>query len=398
MVEQFNSLLASAASLGCSDIFLSPDVPVMVNLNGDHVDAKSINLDNSDILFSKTDVNEILSKIGTRASQDNIKSRDLDYRYTIKSNEKKVLSFRVSGVSTVSKFQENDIEITFRTFPDSVPSVQQLGIPQQIINCVTNKKYGMFLISGATGSGKTTSLASLLDYVAKNTSKRIITYEAPVEFVHKHAQIRQTEVYRQLIDFKRAVRNSLRRAPHIIMYGEIRDSETIESAVNVCQTGHFVLSTTHTNSVEATIPRLVDEFDSSKKLSTTMSLITNVEGIVHQRLVKARNGGRVALFSYLIFNDSIRDEIRAKMLSKDLQIVLSDICKREGETIASYAEKVFLQGDITITTLISECDFISSEKCLVNYLRSLREKCMQKKEAYEEALVEIHNELEKYDE
>ena len=90
MVEQFNSLLASAASLGCSDVFLSPDVPVMVNINGDHDDARSINIDNSDTLFSKTDVNEILAKIGTRASQDNIKSRDLDYRYTIKSNEKKV--------------------------------------------------------------------------------------------------------------------------------------------------------------------------------------------------------------------------------------------------------------------------------------------------------------------
>jgi twitching motility protein PilT len=212
-----------------------------------------------------------------------------EYRFRVN------LFFQVDGVSGV-----------FRTIPTTMPTVESLGLPL-IINSFCDIPRGLVLVTGPTGSGKTTTLASIINRINLTKKKHIITIEDPVEFVYKDAKsiVNQRAVGQDALSFADSLRAALREDPDVILVGEMRDLETIETAMHAAETGHLVLSTLHTVDAKETIGRIVGMFPGNEQNRIKMSLASVLQGIISQRLVKTINGGRCAAVEILVKNSRI---------------------------------------------------------------------------------------------
>jgi twitching motility protein PilT len=224
-------------------------------------------------------------------------------------------SYQLPGVCRfrVNLFrQQGHLAFVMRQLPLSIPDPGPLGIPQAVINLTTLKR-GLVLITGATGSGKSTTLAALLGIINSNYKKHIITVEDPIEYVHTHKQseVNQREVGVDTKSFANALRAMLREDPDVILVGEMRDAETIEIALTAAETGHLVFSTLHTNSAPATIDRIIDVFPANKQDQIRTQLANVIEGICCQQLLKKREGkGRIAAHEVMLATPAIRNLIR----------------------------------------------------------------------------------------
>ncbi len=207
-----------------------------------------------------------------------------EYRFRVN------LFFQVDGVSGV-----------FRTIPMTMPTVEDLKLPD-VLNSFCNIERGLVLVTGPTGSGKTTTLASLINKINLTQKKHIITIEDPVEFVYKDASsiVNQRAVGQDAISFGDSLRAALREDPDVILVGEMRDLETIETAMHAAETGHLVLSTLHTVDAKETIGRIVGMFPGNEQNRIKMSLASVLQGVVSQRLVKTVDGGRTAAVEVLV--------------------------------------------------------------------------------------------------
>jgi twitching motility protein PilT len=198
-----------------------------------------------------------------------------------------------------------------RQIPSTVRSAEEMGLPKPILDlCFLNK--GLVLVTGPTGSGKSTTLAAMVDHVNRNRDDHILTIEDPVEFVHenKRCLVNQREVGTHTQSFKAALRAALREDPDIVLVGELRDLETIAIAIETAETGHLVFGTLHTNSAPSTVDRLIDQFPTDRQAQIRTMLSESLRGVVTQVLCKRKGGGRVAAMEILLVSSGVANLIR----------------------------------------------------------------------------------------
>jgi len=214
--------------------------------------------------------------------------------------------FRVSVFT-----QRGNIGMVLRQIPTTMLTPEQLGLPDVVTKLVL-KPRGLMLVTGPTGSGKSTTLASLVNYINENVDHHIITIEDPIEFYHYHKKstVNQREVGVDVPSFAEAIRRALRQDPDVILVGELRDLETIEAAITAAETGHVVFGTLHTNSAQGTVNRIIDAFPGNLQDQIRTQLSTSIIGVVAQTLIPKIGGGRVAAYEILICTSSVANLIR----------------------------------------------------------------------------------------
>lgn len=289
-------LLAFGVKNGASDLHLSAGLPPMIRVDGD---VRRINLPPMDHKQVHSLIYDIM----------NDKQRK-DYEEFLETD----FSFEVPGVARfrVNAFNQNrGAGAVFRTIPSKVLSMEDLGHGQVFRN-ICEFPRGLILVTGPTGSGKSTTLAAMLDFINENRYEHILTIEDPIEFVHesKKCLVNQREVHRDTLGFAEALRSALREDPDIILVGEMRDLETIRLALTAAETGHLVFGTLHTTSAAKTIDRVVDVFPAAEKAMVRSMLSESLQAVISQTLLKKNGGGRVAAHEIMIGTPAIRNLIR----------------------------------------------------------------------------------------
>ncbi|MBM95465.1 MAG: twitching motility protein PilT [Oceanospirillaceae bacterium] len=289
-------LLAFSAKQGASDLHLSAGLPPMIRVDGD---VRRINLPALDHKEVHSLVYDIM----------NDKQRK-DYEEYLETD----FSFEVPGVARfrVNAFNQNrGAGAVFRTIPSKVLTMDKLGMGQ-VFKDLSSLGRGICLVTGPTGSGKSTTLAAMIDYINDTKHDHILTIEDPIEFVHepKKSLINQREVHRDTLGFNEALRSALREDPDVILVGEMRDLETIRLALTAAETGHMVFGTLHTTSAAKTIDRIIDVFPAEEKGMVRSMLSESLQGVISQALLKRIGGGRVASHEIMIGTPAIRNLIR----------------------------------------------------------------------------------------
>lgn len=289
-------LLAFSMKLGASDLHLSAGLPPMVRIDGD---IRRINLPSMENKQVTSMMNEIMNEQQQKSYSI---SHEVDFSFSVPG----VARFRVNAFR-----QDRGAAAAFRTIPSNVLSMDELGM-KKIFRSIASLPRGLCLVTGPTGSGKTTTLAAMLDYINESTYGHILTVEDPVEFVHesKKCLISQREVHRDTLSFEAALRSALREDPDIIMMGEMRDLETIRLALTAAETGHMVFGTLHTSSAAKTVDRVIDVFPAGEKAMVRSMLSGSLRAVIAQVLLKKEGGGRVAAHEIMISTPGIRNLIR----------------------------------------------------------------------------------------
>ena len=289
-------LLAFSAKQGASDLHLSAGLPPMIRVDGD---VRRINLPP----LEHAEVHSLIYEIM------NDKQRK-DYEEFLETD----FSFEVPGVARfrVNAFNQNrGAGAVFRTIPSKVLTMDDLSLGQ-VFKDISMVPRGLVLVTGPTGSGKSTTLAAMIDFVNDNRYDHILTIEDPIEFVHesKKCLVNQREVHRDTHGFNEALRAALREDPDIILVGELRDLETIRLALTAAETGHLVFGTLHTTSAAKTIDRVIDVFPAQEKDMVRSMLSESLQSVISQTLMKRASGGRVAAHEIMIGTPAIRNLIR----------------------------------------------------------------------------------------
>lgn len=289
-------LLAFSAKENASDLHLSAGLPPMIRVDGD---IKRINLPPMDHKEVHSLVYEIM----------NDKQRK-DYEEFLETD----FSFEVPGVARfrVNAFNQNrGAGAVFRTIPSTVLTLQDLGMGN-VFKDISETPRGLVLVTGPTGSGKSTSLAAMVNHINENKYQHVLTIEDPIEFVHnsKKCLINQREVHKDTHGFSNALRSALREDPDVILVGEMRDLETIKLALEAAETGHVVFGTLHTQSAAKTIDRIIDVFPAAEKDMVRSMLSESLRAVISQTLMKKIGGGRVAAHEIMIGTPAIRNLIR----------------------------------------------------------------------------------------
>lgn len=289
-------LLAFSAKQGASDLHLSAGLPPMIRVDGD---VRRINLPP----LEHKQVHALIYDIM------NDKQRK-DFEEFLETD----FSFEVPGVARfrVNAFNQNrGAGAVFRTIPSKVLTMEELSMGE-VFKRVSDVPRGLVLVTGPTGSGKSTTLAAMLDYLNNTKYHHILTIEDPIEFVHesKKCLVNQREVHRDTLGFSEALRSALREDPDIILVGEMRDLETIRLALTAAETGHLVFGTLHTTSAAKTIDRVVDVFPAEEKAMVRSMLSESLQSVISQTLIKKIGGGRVAAHEIMIGTPAIRNLIR----------------------------------------------------------------------------------------
>ncbi len=295
---EISDLLFATHKNDASDLHLSVGNPPILRVNGDMRPLK-VNP------FTAEEVRRLLYSVMTDQQRAEYE-RDLELDFALSFDEH--TRFRVNAYNTIA-----GPAAALRMIPTRVRSLNDLGAPE-VLKRLANLPRGLVLVTGATGSGKSTTLAAMVDYINHRHSKHIITIEDPVEFIHRSGQslINQREVGVSTKSFAKALRSALREDPDVIMVGELRDLETIQLAITAAETGHLVLGTLHTNSAPKTIDRIVDVFPADDKEMIRAMLSVSLEGIITQSLVKRSDVeiGRIAVHEVLLGSHAIRNLIR----------------------------------------------------------------------------------------
>ncbi len=294
---EITDLLFASQKNGASDLHLSVGTPPILRVNGDILPLKADPL-------TADDVRGMVYSVMTEQQRSDYE-RDLETDFAISFSDK--MRFRVNAFTTLS-----GPAAVLRTIPTKILTLEELNAPE-VLTRLTELHKGLILVTGPTGSGKSTTLAAMVNHINVNMNKHILTIEDPVEFVHKSQKslVNQREVGESTKSFARALRSALREDPDVILVGELRDLETIQLAMTAAETGHLVMGTLHTNSAPKTIDRIVDVFPASDKEMVRSMLSVSLEAIITQALVKRADGhGRIAVHEILLGTSAIRNLIR----------------------------------------------------------------------------------------
>lgn len=289
-------LLAFSAKQNASDLHLSAGLPPMIRVDGDIRRLNVPAIDNNDVRRL------IYAIMNDRQRRDYEEHLEIDFSFEVPG----IARFRVNAFT-----QARGAGAVFRTIPNQVLSIQTLGLGE-VFERLAMLPRGLVLVTGPTGSGKSTTLAAMIDYINDHRYEHILTIEDPVEFVHvsKRCLINQREVHRDTHSFADALRSALREDPDVILVGELRDLETIRLALTAAETGHLVLGTLHTTSAVKTIDRIIDVFPSEEKAMVRSMLSESLQAVVSQSLLKRQGGGRVAAHEILMATSAVRNLIR----------------------------------------------------------------------------------------
>ncbi|ANQ86628.1 type IV pilus twitching motility protein PilT [Azoarcus olearius] len=296
-------LLAFAVKNKASDLHLSAGLPPMIRVHGD---VRRINLPPMEHKDVHAMVYDIMND-GQRKQFE--ESWECDFSFAVPN----LARFRVNAFN-----QNRGAGAVFRTIPSKVLTLEELNCPK-IFKDIANQPRGIVLVTGPTGSGKSTTLAAMVDYINENEYGHILTVEDPIEFVHesKRCLINQREVHRDTQSFNNALRASLREDPDVILVGEMRDLETIRLALTAAETGHLVFGTLHTSSAAKTIDRIVDVFPAAEKDMVRSMLSESLRAVISQTLLKTKDGsGRVAAHEIMIGSPAIRNLIRENKIAQ----------------------------------------------------------------------------------
>lgn len=325
-------LLAISVKNNASDLHLSSGLPPLIRVDGDIRRLNMPSLNHQQVLAL------IYESMNDRQRVEYDTHMEVDFSF-----EKEGLArFRVNAF-----VQNRGASAVFRTIPSNVLSLDEINAPQ-ICKDIIRQPTGIILVTGATGSGKSTTLAAMIDYLNTHERMHILTVEDPIEFVHKNKQclIHQREVQRDTNSFSKALRSALREDPDVILVGELRDLETIRLAITAAETGHLVFATMHTNSAPKTIDRIIDAFPAGEKSMVRSMLSESLRAVIAQRLIKKVNGGRIAAHEIMVGVPAIRNLIREDKVSQMNSVIQTG--QHHGmQTMEQCLQRLINHGEIT---------------------------------------------------
>ena len=302
-----DELLREAVAQKASDLHITVGVPPILRINGSLVHT-------AHPVLTPNNTDELLRSITTQEQQDIFYNHgDIDLSYAIAGLSR----FRVNAFR-----QRNATALVLRVVTENVPDLEQLGLPE-VLKTLARKPRGLVLVTGPTGSGKSTTLAAMIDLINTERECHIITLEDPIEYLHKHNRsiVNQREIHADTKSFGNALRAALREDPDVILVGEMRDAETIAIAITAAETGHLVFATLHTGDAAQTIDRIIDVFPPYQQQQIRIQLSLTLQGIVAQQLLPRKDGsGRAVAMEILIAVPAIRNLIRE---GKSHQIISS---------------------------------------------------------------------------
>ncbi|MDB3868519.1 type IV pilus twitching motility protein PilT [Candidatus Marinimicrobia bacterium] len=338
MNVNIQQLLGYALESGASDLHLSSGSIPMVRIHGE---MKKLQLSVMDDEIMHNILNEILND-----NQKEIFTEKLEIDFST--------SLEGRGRFRVNFFQQlKGLAAVFRTIPEAILSIEELGVPP-LLSQLVEKEKGLILMTGPTGSGKSTTLAAMIDHLNDIENKHIITIEDPVEYFHnsKSCLINQRELGQSTHSFANALKSALREDPDVILVGEMRDLETIQLALTAAETGHLVLSTLHTSSAVKTIDRIIDVFPTENKSQIRSMLSESLLAVIAQKLLKTKNGtGRVAACEIMVANTAIKNLIREDKIYQIPSLIQAG--GKEGmQTLDMDLQRLLHQGEIERTDAI----------------------------------------------
>ncbi len=296
-------LLAFSVKNNASDLHLSAGLPPMIRVHGD---VRRINLPPLEHKDVHDMVYDIMNDMQRKIYEKNL---EIDFSFAIPS----LARFRVNAYN-----QERGAAAVMRTIPSKVQTLEELNCPK-IFTDLATKPRGLVLVTGPTGSGKSTTLAALINHISENTYGHILTIEDPIEFIHEPQKclINQREVGPHTLSFSNALRSALREDPDVILIGELRDLETIRLALTAAETGHLVFATLHTSSAAKTIDRIIDVFPADEKEMVRIMLSESLQAVISQVLLKTKDdAGRIAAHEIMIATPAVRNLIRESKIAQ----------------------------------------------------------------------------------
>lgn len=297
--EKLNNILDIAIRNGASDIHLTNKLPPALRIDG--VLKRLNKLPENEPLILEEYVKLMIDD--DKGYKIFLEEKEYDFSLSYKSVRFRAHVYKENGASAAS----------LRLIPKTIPKIEEMNLPP-ILKKLSNSKSGLILVTGITGSGKSTTLAAMIDEINRTQAKKILTLEDPVEFVHEHKSsiINQREVGSDVLTFANGVRAALREDPDIILIGEMRDLDTIKNAMTLAETGHLVLGTLHTKSVAETVDRIIDAFPANQQQQIRMQVSNTIEAIICQELLPKANGerGRVPRLEIMVADDAARSIIR----------------------------------------------------------------------------------------
>jgi twitching motility protein PilT len=326
--------LALTVERGGSDLHLCAGSQPMIRLHGDLVPA-------TDRVMDGAECRELIYSIFTENQRARFEETwELDFALMVKG---------LGRFRSNAHYSRGAVEATFRHIPDTIPSIDDLGLPE-IVKRLCTLEQGLILVTGITGSGKTTTLAAMVEEINASRSGVIISVEDPIEYVFKHnlCRVKQREIGTDTKSFPEALRHVLRQDPDVILISEMRDLETISAAITAAETGHLVLATLHTIDAPKAIDRIVDAFPADQQSQIVAQLANALQAIVAQRLLpKADGTGRVACTEVMIMNDGIRALLRDRRFQQVLSMI--EIGSKDGMiTFDESVSHLYAAGTITL--------------------------------------------------
>jgi twitching motility protein PilT len=297
-----SELLAFGVKNNASDLHLSAGLPPMIRVDGDVRRINTPPLEHKDVHGMVYDI------MNDKQRKDYEEFYETDFSFEIPG----LARFRVNAFN-----QNRGAGAVFRTIPSKILTLEELGCPPVFAE-IADQPRGVVLVTGPTGSGKSTTLAAMMDQINNQKQEHILTIEDPIEFVHesKKCLVNQREVHRDTLGFNEALRSALREDPDIILVGEMRDLETIRLALTAAETGHLVFGTLHTSSAAKTIDRVVDVFPAAEKDMVRSMLSESLRAVISQTLLKKVGGGRIAAHEIMIGTPAIRNLIRENKIAQ----------------------------------------------------------------------------------
>lgn len=333
---EMKELLTSIVAAKASDLHISPKMPPLIRVDGELEP-----LHGHEALDSKQTEALLYSIMDDEQKRTFEKTHELDFATHVAD----VATFRVNA------FRQNyGVAGVFRVIPSKIPSLEQLQLPQIFADLLTLPN-GLILVTGPTGSGKSTTLAAMVDHINLNQQSHIITVEDPIEFTHssKKCLVNQRQIFRDTHDFAAALKSALREDPDVILVGEMRDLETIRLALTAAETGHLVMATLHTSSAPRTISRIVDVFPAGEKNVIRNMLSESLQAVICQTLLKKIGGGRVAAFEIMTGTSAIRNLIREDKVAQ-MYTAIQTGSAAGMSTLDQYLQSLLAKGLITTQT------------------------------------------------
>ena len=350
------TLLQATVNSGSSDLHITVGRPPTARRDG-----TLVSFENVKVLEPADTERMVLSLLEEHQEQELRETYQVDF------------SFGLSGIGRFranAYYQRNQLALALRVIPFRVRSLEELGAPRSVTTLL-NRPYGLVLAVGPTGSGKSTTLAAMIDRINETKPVHILTIEDPVEYLHHHkmAMVNQREVGTDAVSFEQGLRAALREDPDVVLLGEMRDLESIQIALSLAETGHLVFATLHTNDASQALDRMIDVFPAEKRDQIQTMLAGALQGVLSQRLLPAISGGRVAAYEVLMGNEAVKNLIREGK-SRQLRNVVATGGPDGMQTIEMDLARLVTSGLVTMEMAQSISAYPSEIQAQVSTLRA----------------------------